>query len=256
MESFTRIDKNKAYRNLDSIRESLVNLMTNDQEFIDSIELSTSSLQTVQKRFDKWRIALNGVIDTYIKEPRCFSLQLKNELFKNNATCAICSQKIHDIDDAAVDHIEQYWLGGKTIPENARLTHRFCNNSRSRLDIIEDGGLGGAIQKSRINPLRGEHVRLPHGERTPQREYRMSILKVIIDLGGSGKVQDILNNLEIAMRNVLKPIDYDKLNSRDEIRWRNTAMFERNTMVKEGLLLAGSRHGYWEITDKGRKYVK
>lgn len=26
------------------------------------------------------------------------------------------------IDDAAVDHVDQYWLGGKTRPENARLT--------------------------------------------------------------------------------------------------------------------------------------
>ena len=34
--------------------------------------------------------------------------------------------------DSAVDHIEQYWMGGKTIPENARLTHRFCNWSRPR----------------------------------------------------------------------------------------------------------------------------
>ncbi|MBU4455838.1 hypothetical protein KJ586_05000 [Patescibacteria group bacterium] len=28
------------------------------------------------------------------------------------------------IDDVAVDHVDQYWLSGKTIPENARLTHR------------------------------------------------------------------------------------------------------------------------------------
>ena len=35
---------------------------------------------------------------------------------------------------AAVDHIEQYWRGGKTIPENARLTHRYCNMARPRND--------------------------------------------------------------------------------------------------------------------------
>jgi hypothetical protein len=255
MYSFAKQDKNKVYQNLDSIREGLIFLMTNDQEFIDSIELSTSSTQAIVKRFDKWRMELESIIGIGQRESRCFSLQLKSELFKNNATCAICGQKIHDIDDAAIDHIEQYWLGGKTIPENARLTHRFCNNSRPRLDIIEDGRLDGAVQKIKINSPRGEHVRLPHGERTPQREYRMSILKVIIDLGGSGKVQDILNNLEITMHNILKPIDYDKLSS-GEIRYRNTAMFERNAMVKEGLLSADSRHGYWEITDKGRKYVK
>ncbi|HOO52398.1 MAG TPA: hypothetical protein PLK94_14045 [Alphaproteobacteria bacterium] len=33
-----------------------------------------------------------------------------------------------------MDHIEQYWTGGKTIPENARLTHRYCNMARPRND--------------------------------------------------------------------------------------------------------------------------
>jgi len=132
MYSFAREDKNKVFQNLDSIRESLIDLMINDQEFIDSIELSTSSIQAVTKRFDKWRLTLQDIIGIAQKEPRCFSLKLKGELYKNDPTCAICGQKIQDIDDAAIDHVEQYWKGGKTIPENARLTHRYCNWARPR----------------------------------------------------------------------------------------------------------------------------
>jgi 5-methylcytosine-specific restriction endonuclease McrA len=108
--------------------------MTNDQEFIDSIELSTSSVQAVTKRFDKWRMALQEILGVGQKEPRCFSLKIKETLYANDKTCALCGQKIIDIDDAAVDHIEQYWLGGKTIRENARLAHRYCNWSRPRKD--------------------------------------------------------------------------------------------------------------------------
>ncbi|MFZ3169438.1 MAG: DUF262 domain-containing protein [Candidatus Methanoperedens sp.] len=132
MYSFAREDKNKVYQNLDSIREALIYLMTNDQEFIDSIELSTSTIQAVQKRFDKWRLTLQDIIGIAQKEPRCFSMKLKEELYKNDSTCAICNQKINNIDDTNIDHIEQYWKGGKTIPENARLTHRYCNLARSR----------------------------------------------------------------------------------------------------------------------------
>lgn len=132
MYSFAREDKNKVYQNLDSIREALIYLMTNDQEFIDSIELSTSSVQAVTKRFDKWRLTLQDLIGIAQKEPRCFSLKLKEELYKNDSTCTICGQKIINIDDAAIDHIEQYWKGGKTISENARLTHRYCNWARPR----------------------------------------------------------------------------------------------------------------------------
>jgi len=132
MYSFAREDKNEVYQNLDSIREALIYLMTNDQDFIDAIELSTSSVQAVTKRFDKWRLTLQDIIGIARKEPRCFSLKLKEELYKNDSTCAICGQKIQDIDDAAIDHIKQYWAGGKTIPENARLTHRYCNWARPR----------------------------------------------------------------------------------------------------------------------------
>ena len=134
MYSFSKEDKNIVFRHLDSIREAFLDLMTTDQDFIDSIELSTSSVQAITKRFDKWRLTLQDIIGIQHKEPRCFSNQLKEELFKNNSTCKICNQKIQEVDDAALDHIEQYWKGGKTIPENARLTHRFCNWSRPRGD--------------------------------------------------------------------------------------------------------------------------
>jgi len=136
MYSFSQEDKNKVYRNLDSIREALVHLMSNDKDFIDAIELSTSSIQAVTKRFDKWRMTLQEIIGIAQKEPRCFSYKFKEELYNRNKKCSICSQKVQTIDDAAVDHIEQYWTGGKTIPENARLTHRYCNWARPKKDVV------------------------------------------------------------------------------------------------------------------------
>lgn len=132
MFTFANADKNKVYKNLDLIREAWIDLMTNDQEFIDSIEISTNTIKAVKTRFDKWRTILDNIIDIGSKEERCFSYELKEELFKANSKCEICKQRIIDIDDAALDHIEQFWQGGETKPENARLTHRYCNWSRSR----------------------------------------------------------------------------------------------------------------------------
>lgn len=132
MYSFAREDKNKVFQHLDEIREALIYLMTSDQSFIDSIEISTSSLKAVTTRFDKWRLTLQKIIGFGQKEIRCFSKSLKKEMMQNDPTCAICKNNITDIDDSAIDHIQQYWQGGKTIPENARLTHRFCNWSRAR----------------------------------------------------------------------------------------------------------------------------
>jgi hypothetical protein len=134
MYGFARQDKNIVYQRLDSVREALIVLMTENQEFIDAIELSTSSLQAVTKRFDIWRLTLQDIVGIGAKETRCFSMQLKESLFRASNTCAICGQKIQDIDDSAVDHIKQYWTGGQTIPENARLVHRYCNWARARRD--------------------------------------------------------------------------------------------------------------------------
>jgi HNH endonuclease len=132
MYTFAREDKSVIFQNLDSIREALIHLMTEDGAFIDSIELSTSAVQAVTSRFDTWRLALHEIVGISKREPRCFSRQLKEALFNSNSTCRICEQKIEEVDDAAVDHIKQYWTGGRTIPENARLTHRYCNWARLR----------------------------------------------------------------------------------------------------------------------------
>ncbi len=40
------------------------------------------------------------------------------------------------------------------------------------------------------------------------------------------------------------------------IRWRNTAQFARNTMVRKGLLKSNSARGIWEITEAGRRFLK
>lgn len=136
MYTFAKEDKNKVYQNLDAIKEGLIFLMTEDQDFVDSIELSTSSIQAVTTRFDKWRSMLQSILGVNQKEPRCFSHKLKEDLMKDDPTCAICSQRIASIDDSAIDHVKQYWMGGKTIPENARLTHRFCNWARARKEEV------------------------------------------------------------------------------------------------------------------------
>ncbi|MGH9605808.1 MAG: GmrSD restriction endonuclease domain-containing protein [Terracidiphilus sp.] len=132
MFGFTEYEKPQIHANLDAIREAFLDLMVSNDSFIAAIELSTSSKQAIETRFDIWRSTLRRVIGPSYQEPRCFSTALKKKLFERDATCTICNQAIASLDDSAVDHIEQYWLGGKTIPANARLTHRFCNWRRSR----------------------------------------------------------------------------------------------------------------------------
>ena len=96
--------------------------------------------------------------------------------------------------------------------------------------------------------------RAKKGEKIHQREYRIPILETLREVGGSGRVNDILERVEKKMKDKLTSIDYEKLLSGTDVRWMNTAKWERNIMKNEGLLKKDSPSGTWEITDKGRDY--
>jgi len=92
--------------------------------------------------------------------------------------------------------------------------------------------------------------RTPKGVKTPQRAYRNPILRALYELGGHAQASDVLEKVHVLMANRLNESDYQPLAS-GEIRWRNTAHWERNAMVEEGLLKKNSPRGVWELTAKG-----
>lgn len=132
MYGFAVLDKEVVMKNSDLIRDSLIDLIVKDADFVTSIEKSTSSTQAVITRFSKWMHVIGEVTNYKLSDPRSFSIQTRKQLFEQSNTCAICGNTIHTLDDAAVDHISQYHLGGATSVENARLTHRYCNCARPR----------------------------------------------------------------------------------------------------------------------------
>jgi len=96
--------------------------------------------------------------------------------------------------------------------------------------------------------------RLKRGLRTPEETYYQPILKTLAQMGGSGKMNDVLVLVEKSMKGTLKKVDYEPLASDPEmLRWRNSAQWARNTMVTQGLLKSTSPRGTWEISQAGRK---
>jgi|YelNatPaOPRAMG01_1025707.scaffolds.fasta_scaffold08326_3 hypothetical protein len=130
MFGFTLYEKRQVIPHSDSIREELIWLMTHDDDFTRSITVSTDKREHVNIHFKKWLDSLQSILGTPQKEPRAYSLNYKKQLYENNQTCRICGNTIQTIDDAEIDHIDFYWRGGKTIPSNARLVHRYCNRAR------------------------------------------------------------------------------------------------------------------------------
>lgn len=111
-------------------------------------------------------------------------------------------------------------------------------------------------QKSK-NGIPAQTTRLPRGTRTPEDAFYRPILLALENLGGTGVVSDILENVGAQMKDIFKDVDYHTLPSdSDEQRWRNTAKWARNTMVQDGRLKSDSKYGTWEITEKGRKFLR
>jgi len=98
--------------------------------------------------------------------------------------------------------------------------------------------------------------RLRRGLRTSEPMYFRAILASLAEMEGSGKISEVLPRVELAMKGVLKDVDYEPLASDSDLpRWRNTAQWARWSMVKEGLLKGDSPRGMWEITDSGRAFL-
>ncbi len=130
MWGFTRFDKNQIMANSDAIREGLVDLLTTSSTFIDSITSAVGDKTKTQFRFEIWHETLKEII-TEKSNPRNFSAELRRNLYKANPVCSICGQTIHSLDDAHVDHVHPFSKGGSTSIENAQLTHRYCNLTKS-----------------------------------------------------------------------------------------------------------------------------
>lgn len=128
---FANYSKNEVFRHADFIREAMLDLMTNNKEFIESILIQTSDKTVLKKRFKIWLNKLEEIIGDNEYAKRTFSNQVKKQLFEDNPVCAISGQRILAIEDSEVDHIIPYSKGGKTAIENAQLVLRFFNRQKN-----------------------------------------------------------------------------------------------------------------------------
>lgn len=99
--------------------------------------------------------------------------------------------------------------------------------------------------------------RLQRGLRTAEDAFRRPILEALMEMGGAGQVEKVLDRVGEKMKAVLNEYDHQSLPSYPNmVRWRNTAQWCRTSMVQEGLLKADSPRGVWEISDKGKEALK
>lgn len=99
--------------------------------------------------------------------------------------------------------------------------------------------------------------KLSRGLRTPEDAFRRPILEALAELGGSAAMIKVLEKVQHKMRDILNEYDLQPLPSDPRsVRWKNTAQWCRNALVREGLIEAGSPRGIWKISDRGRQWLE
>ena len=101
------------------------------------------------------------------------------------------------------------------------------------------------------------HRRGRKGLKTPELAYLRPILEILVELGGSGDANVVLDLLYAKMAPVLNEYDHTPLAS-DGVtpRWRNTAQWARNNLREQGLIRPDSPRGVWIISETGRAWLR
>jgi hypothetical protein len=125
MYAVSQFPKHAITINAEAIREKILDLMTIDQDFVNTMLSQTTCEKHMTLRIEKIKTVIDDCISP--QGPRLFPFAIKETLFKVDPTCKLCSQRISHIDDSHADHIIRWVDGGTTTEDNAQLTHRHCN---------------------------------------------------------------------------------------------------------------------------------
>jgi hypothetical protein len=123
----------------DQIQEHFLFLLLTDKAVQEAISQATGGSVPTKLRWSAFGKVIQPLLDDVIIEPRFFSFHMRKQLFDASPICAICKNSIHSIEDSTVDHITPYSKGGKTVRENAQISHRSCNaikNATIPVDLL------------------------------------------------------------------------------------------------------------------------
>lgn len=130
---FSFFDKHALMKHADAIRAKISDIREHDEEYSNFADRSTTSKSSVIGRILKIYYAINSCMTAQDinGEKRTFSEEDKKLLWHEGYVCSYCGNTILSIDDAEVDHVFAFSLGGDTDISNAQLLHRHCNREKS-----------------------------------------------------------------------------------------------------------------------------
>ena len=97
--------------------------------------------------------------------------------------------------------------------------------------------------------------RLQKGIKVTDRRFDLPLLQIVGEFGGSVPRDVVLHEIRRVMRPILGAVDYKRVDS-GPIRLENTASYAAAELKRRGLLNANSPWGWWEITQRGREFLR
>ena len=104
-------------------------------------------------------------------------------------------------------------------------------------------------------PPKTVRVKEISGKKLPQKEFRLPLMKAVLELGGSADVSDVRRLMEKKIAPQLSNADYEPVSGGDP-RWWNAICWERANLVREGLFVTGSTRGVWQLSEKGKELLR
>jgi hypothetical protein len=128
---FTLYPRHQSQPHLATLREALLWLMTEDEEFIAALEGATSAPWAVEARFGKWLEVMKTVVGT--GRPTSSVRARKQEILSQQNECFICGQPVAALDDATIIGLSRFLPEEYELSQQLRLAHRFCKWHQVRL---------------------------------------------------------------------------------------------------------------------------
>ena len=91
---------------------------------------------------------------------------------------------------------------------------------------------------------------------TPVHKYWSPILESLVELGGRGSREEVIQRVGKKLAPILTAGDKAMLPSANAICWQNRVAWQRLNMVNQGFLRSDSPKGIWEITETGKKFLE
>lgn len=134
---FSFFDAHDLMSHADKIREQLNDLKRSNEQYREDTYAATGSKKRVIGRIQQVYNLIGQTVGLNRKsESRTFPEEVKKTLFHKGYICNYCKNEILNIEDAEVDHVVPFSLGGNTDISNAQLLHRHCNREKNNsIDI-------------------------------------------------------------------------------------------------------------------------